>query len=206
MDIAPYDLHTIRYKKGFYFRSKVPLSLSSSKMFLKTFKVLFLIVTLVQVTQCVRPSSSTSSSNASATLVRGQDDEPNNAFANPVAARKNLKSQAFYQRLDAHNLSANYLRRYGASDAELEEAGKKKQELTKAAIKSEKNVVKLDKLAKQLGSKDDKQLQRLRPNPRSTKIQKKPMSNEVRKLTAGQNTVVSKKSGYSLRSKAKKTQ
>jgi hypothetical protein len=173
-------------------------------MFLKTFKVLFLIVTLVQVTQCVRPSS-TSSSNPSATLVRGQD-EPNNAFANPVAARKNFKSQAFYQRLDADNLSANYLRRYGASDAQLEEAGKKKQKLTQAAIESEKNVVKLEKLAKQLGSTEDKQLQRLRPNPRRTKIQKKPMSNEVRKLTAGQNIVVSKKSGYSLRSKAKKTQ
>ena len=59
------------------------------------------------------------------------------------------------------------------------EAAKEKKALSQAAKLSDQKVMKLKKLAKQLGSEQDpnfenRHLQRLRPNP-SNKIQKKSM-------------------------------
>lgn len=140
-------------------------------------KVFFLSLLLVQVTHCVR--SSTKTPNKPATLVRGQDD-PHVAYSNPNEVRKKIKDEAFYQHLDAHNLNHYYLKREGASPERMVEAAKERKALSRAAKVSDQKVVKLKRLAKQLGSEqhpnfEDRHLQRLRPNP-GNKIQKKPVS------------------------------
>ena len=73
--------------------------------------------------------------------------------------------------------------RYQERIKELErmvEAAKERKALSQAAKNSDQKVVKLKRLAKQLGSEqhpkfEDRHLQRLRPNP-GNKIQKKPVS------------------------------
>lgn len=149
--------------------------MSSIPFLLKILKVSFLIGALVQVTQCVRPSSS--KSTAAPNLVRGQDD-PNQMYSNPNKVSTHLRDHVLQHHMfEKHQYFEKDLKYLGASKSELKH-GKKMLEFHHGKMKeAEKNSEKVLKVGKQLASDqhpnfEDRNLQRLRPNPAS-KIQKK---------------------------------
>ncbi|PWN35496.1 uncharacterized protein FA14DRAFT_154910 [Meira miltonrushii] len=159
--------------------------MSSFPILFKALKVIFFIGTLAQVAQCAGSSSSKSTTPS---LVRGQDD-PNQMYHNPNEVSDHLKDQAYHHRWEKHQLFEKDLKHLGASESELEHGTKMRKLHTNAMKDAEMKSKKVLKVSKQLASSQhsnfgDRNLQRLRPNPASKIQKKKPVSNEVRKLTS----------------------